>query len=208
MASEWEELVVRDTLRDVPFLGKHIAPSTSKRALPSGLTWYDLPATLSLEERMSYVRWTEMELYKVAPGQDDPEGRIALPDGGYFWLLIGESLVYHKDWETCEKGVPHPAAEVEVDMVPCPVCQPPRLWEYTDGADPETARLLTDPDLEVYAESTSYTLHRNATAAGIIAQIEGRKLSRPAAHLLEVAMRRDPAFAAHFARPAPPRSVA
>jgi hypothetical protein len=205
MDSAWSELEVWDTMWPVPFLGRLLSDSTTEKEPdpPAGRPFEDWWHGLTSQEKRLILRWTDMELYQVAPGQDDPEGRIQLPDGGYFWQLTGRSIAYHAE-DGCRTGVRTPAGETPDDVLPCYICGPPMLWDQ-ESDDPV---LLVDPDMTVRVETQTHTLRRSATASGIVAIVAGKDLSRPAQQLLEEAKSADPAILAVFARPAPPPRMA
>lgn len=187
---------VIDGLRVVAFTGREIASASTQRQMPEGRTWN----TLSAFEKKTLSRWVEMELYVVDAGQDDPGDLIRLPGGGYFFHVIGQSLLYHAHNSVCNNGVPVRASETEVDVVPCPDCRPPLLWDWHEPQDPEDAVLLTEPGLEVDVETPRNSLRRAETALGIIRDVEGKQLSTPAQKLLEIAMRNDPEIRKVYAR--------
>lgn len=195
--------VVRDGLWPVHFQGTQLAVSTTERKLPEGRTW----RSLSVWEKKAVSRWVEMELYLVDPGQPDPIGRIGLPDGGYLYHVIGQSLVYHSLTSSCNAGVPVQAGNTEIDVLPCWDCRPalPLLWDWA-GADRDPdgkrASLLVPPDMSVSLESPRHTLKRAVTASDLVRLVIDRQLSTPAQRLLEIAQEQDGRIAEVFSSPA------
>src|SRR5258708_6823250 len=91
-------LEVRDGLYPVQFTGRLLAESSTEKNLRDDQDWHKLDPAI---QRL-FLRWVEMELYSVDPGQryvdpDDPaqEDLIKLPDGGYFLHIVGQSVCYH-----------------------------------------------------------------------------------------------------------------
>lgn len=187
---------VRDGLWPVKFDGTELAVSTTERDMPEGSSWL----TLEQWQKRAVGRWVRMVLYKVPP-QPDPTGRIALPDGGYFFHIVGESLIYHTRGSACNAGVPVLAKDTPIDVLPCWNCRPapPMLWEETPADDPA---LLVDPGFPVDLESPRHTLRRAHTAEDIVRKVIDKQMSTPAQRLLEMAMEKDPDIAQVFNQPA------
>jgi hypothetical protein len=190
---------VQDGLWPVTFSGTPLGPTVrTRREIPGDRDWEDLEPW----EKKGIARWVSMTLYRV-PAQDDPAGRIALPDGGYLYHVVGESLVYHHI-RGCRKGVPKTAAETTPDMLPCWECSPAPpdfLWEEWEDESTEPAALIVDPELELRVETPHHTLKRARTAEDAVRKIIGERMSMPAQQLLETAMRKDPEIAAVFSPP-------
>lgn len=194
---------VRDGLWPVRFEGFKFPPSTTERKMPDGKKWRDLTPW----EKRAVGRWVEMELYIVEPGQDDPEGRIGLPDGGYLYHIVGQSLIYHARGSLCNAGLPTTAGNTEIDVLPCWNCRPAPLllWDWPGPeADPDGKRasLLVPPSTVVELESPRHTLKRAATARELVKIVIDRQLSTPAQRLLEMAQELDPRIAEVFSSPA------
>lgn len=189
---------VIEGLRPVRFKGSLLAHSDTERKMPDGKQWPDL----SVWEKKAVGRWVDMDLYYVEPGQADPDARIMLPSGGYFFHIIGQSLVFHVHDSSCNKGIPVHAENTEIDVVPCWECDAPLIWDWDQREPEDQASLLVPPNMIVDIESPRHSLKRAATAAGIVREVEGRQLSTPAQRLLEIAMENDPAIGKVFRPPA------
>jgi hypothetical protein len=194
---------VRDGRRTIRFEGVKLGWA-SNRTIPTEEDIVNLEH-LSPQRRKYILGWTELHLYRVDPGQG---GSTGLDEGGYFYQTVGESRCYHR-MDGCLKGSPYTARETTDEALPCPVCKPPRLWEWVPvGGSDEELRLTADPGLEVRLEIPLHKLYRAVTAHEVTEKIERDELSAPANRLLDEAQRNDPAIAAVYARPAPPRAPA
>jgi hypothetical protein len=194
---------VRDGMWTVRFRGVQLSVSTTERKMPDGRSW----ASLSAWDKKAIGRWVEMELYTVEPGQDDPDGRIGLPDGGYLYHIIGQSLIYHTTGSACNSGVPVIAGKTEIDVLPCWNCRPapPLLWDWAGAErdpDGKRASLLVPETYSVDLESPRHTVKRAVLAPEIVRLVIDKQLSTPAQRLLEVAQERDQNIAEVFAPPA------
>jgi hypothetical protein len=194
---------VRDGLWPVQFHGTQLAVSTTERKMPEGRSW----RTLTAWEKKAVGRWVEMELYLVDAGQPDPLGRIGLPDGGYLYHVIGQSLIYHTAGSACNAGVPAQAGNTEIDVLPCWNCRPapPLLWDWPGpdrDPDGKRASLLVPPAMTVDLESPRHTLKRAVTAPDLVRLVIDRQLSTPAQRLLEMAQEQDTRIAEVFSTPA------
>ena len=191
----------RDGMWTFEFKGRLIADHTTELKPPRDPDWnWD---DVSFDDARSYLRWVEMELYQVEPGQADDEDRIRLPDGGYFYHVAHQTVCYHKHLAPHRfQGVPRLAGSTDIDLLPCKECNPPLLWDPHPD-DPENPQLLCDPQLWVDVEPVRHELFRAETPRGIADKIHGKRLTVPAQHLLEKATSADPAFRAVFARPGP-----
>jgi hypothetical protein len=195
-------LEVRDALWTVEFKGERVARTDTEKRLPRNLAWEDVDP----KDVRSYLRWVEMEIFSVEPGQDDEQ--VGLPLGGYFYHVVHHTVCYHTSPPDCGwKGVPFTAGSADADLLPCRECNPPMLYDPNspDLADPV---LLTAPDLVVDVEPVRHDLYRLATPRELVARIKGKWLTMPASMLLEIARKNDPAINAVFARPGPPGSAA
>jgi hypothetical protein len=179
---------VVDGVYTIPFTGVSIGDSTTEKRIP-------YPS----------LRWVEMELFTVEPGQsywlpDDPdqEDLLKLPGGGYLCHIIGQSVVYHQYGAGCGGGgVPTAAKDTEFDVLPCPDCKPPRIWMPSDSAAPPL-RPGIDPEMMVELETARHSIQRGASAAQIVRSIIGSRLSTPAQKLLEIARKNDPKIDAYL----------
>lgn len=188
---------VMDGLWPVTFEGTQLAAAATERDMPPGAHWEDLDEYT----KKAVSRWVRMALYKVEPGQDDPMGRIRLPGGGYFFHIVGESLIYHVQDSACNAGVPVRANGTGPDVLPCWKCRPPMLWKWDPYADPDADRaalMVPDGDMIVDLESPRHTLRRSETAAGIVERVIDKRMSSPAQRLLEIAREKDPDIEAVF----------
>ena len=196
---------VRHGLRPVTFSGEIISESSTRKRLQPEDDW----AVMSGRAKDLFLRWTEMTLYAVPAGSEEPEGIIVLPDGGYVYHVVGQSLCYHVHRSECEAGVQATAAETPDDALPCWKCRPPQLREWIPEDDEtETLELIVPADMIVDMESPTHSVYTHATAAGITKIVERGRLSLPAQRLLEIARKHDAAIDAVYARPGPPRSAA
>jgi hypothetical protein len=194
---------VKDGLWPVRFEGTQLAVSTTERKMPDGKTWRQLTPW----EKKAVGRWVEMELYAVPGGQDDPDGRIGLPDGGYLYHIIGQSLIYHAPGSACNQGVPVHAGNTEIDVLPCWNCRPapPLLWDWPgpeSDPDGKKAALLVPTASSVDLESPRHTLKRAVHAPDLVRLVIDKQLSTPAQRLLEIAQEQDERIAAVFSPPA------
>jgi hypothetical protein len=198
---------VRDGMWTVEFKGELIASHTTElrhsadQVLPPGVDWSDV----SPDDAKSYLRWVEMELYRVEPDQEDE--LIRLPDGGYFYHVAHQTVCYHRhDAPHRFQGVPKLAGSTQIDLLPCKECDPPLLWD-PQPEDPDDPQLLCDPQLSVDVEPVRHELFRAETPRAIVEKVHGRRVTVPAQHLLEKARNNDPQIRAVFARPRSVRAV-
>jgi hypothetical protein len=189
MAPQPTKHEVVDGVYAIPFLGASIGFSTTGKLIPQ-------PS----------LRWVEMELYTVEPGQsyslpDDPdqEDLLKLPDGGYLCHVIGQSVVYHQYGVGCGGGgVPTTAKDTEIDVLPCPDCRPVRLW--TPARDGQAwLRPGVDPEMQVELETARHSVQRATSEGQIVRSIVGSRLSTPAQKLLYAARKNDPRIDAYLA---------
>jgi hypothetical protein len=188
-------LEVMSGMWTVEFEGTKVAGSDSKKTMPPGLVW----SNVDPRDARSYLRWVEMALYKVAPGQDGEH--IELPDGGYFYTVVHQTVCYHRHPSPCDyKGVPKERKTLaDLTVLPCPECRPLPVWE----PDPEddTMEVIADPDGLAELEPVRYELYRDETPLAAVRRVTGKRLTVPAGLLLEIARQNDPAIRAVFARP-------
>ena len=199
---------VRDGMFTVEFKGELIAEHDTFLKLPPEVNWDEI----SVSDAKSYLRWVEMELYRVAPGQEDdpdkdPGEQIRLPDGGYIYHIGRQTICYHRHEAPHRyQGVPKLAGSTDTQLLPCRECQPPLIWDpWPEDAD--HVQLLCDPKLVVDVEPVRHETFRDETIRGIIGKIHGKFLTVPANLLLEKAVDADPQVRAVFARPRPARAV-
>lgn len=195
-------LEVREGMYTLTFEGTLIGSSDSERKPPKAVrTAWD---TVNPKDAKGYLQWVEMALYAVEPGQDE-----RIPEGGYYYSVIHNSVRYHRDGSYCPdnmKGFPSRAADTDFDLLPCPACKPPMLWDPAAG-EHELPRLLCDPDLTVRCEAPRYELYADPSPHGVTRKIIGNWLTVPAQYMLEEARRKDPKIDAALSRPAPPKAA-
>lgn len=141
-------------------------------------------------------QWTEMTLYSVAPYEAAAEDRLGLPEGGYVCHIVGRSVAYHRE-DGCNAGTPVTVGQMAErrgvapeDAMPCLRCRPADI-----------RRGQPDPMMVISLESDRHSLYRAGTAADMSAMLEKpQPLTAPAQRLLEVAIEKDPAFAAVYGR--------
>jgi len=137
------------------------------------------------------LRWTEMRLYRLAPGDED----------SYVLGIVGRSRVYHAgdDEGGCNQGVEVRPSDLDpdVEMVPCQKCHPVDV--SADGADGADDAVGAASTTWIKMEIPAYSLHICRDPQALMTALEtdhtGRLLDQPswpARQLMQGARRLDP----------------